>query len=66
MLEPERARVQGEAMKVVLCTVLPVDDAGTIGDVADERVIQVPQVPTNLMEATGLGKREHEGAAVDR
>ena len=53
-------------MEIGRRAVVPVDDAGPVFHVADERMIDVAQVTPDLMEPPRLGDGLDQGAPVDR
>lgn len=58
--------MEREPMETILRAVAPIDSARAVTHVADERVMDVLQVTTHLVEPPCLRPRLHEGAAIDR
>ncbi len=61
MVEGDRARVERESMEAVARAVVPVDRTRAVVHVADDRVADVMEVASDLVEPPRLGLRERAG-----
>ena len=59
-----RVRMKREPMEGILRTIVPIDLARTVVHVADQWVIDVPQMPAHLVQAPCLGHRLDQRTAI--